>query len=159
MSDPLADSQPQPGDQIQIKAGAQTGHRAIVQTVSAEHLGVELADGTRLTVRPAEITNYSLAARRANATRALRGTQVGRPARPRSGAPSPRRLARTIRLSTDIDLLLTLIQRTHAYTDWGYPSLEAALEDWIRAGITQRLTGAAGTPAVTDLLRLIPPTG
>jgi len=159
MSDPRADSQPQPGDQIQIKAGVQTGRRAIVQSVSDEHLGVELADGTHLTVRPAEITNYSLAARRANATRALRGTQVGRPARPRAGAPSPRRLARTIRLSTDIDLLLTLIQRTHAYTDWGFPSLEAALEAWIRAGITQRLTGAASTATGTDLLRLIPPTG
>ena len=159
MSDPPTDLRPQPGDQIQIKGGPQRGQRAVVQTVSDGTLVVELGDGTALTVGSAAITNYSLAARRATATRARRGTQVGRPVRPRPGAPSPRRLARTVRFSTDIDLLLTLIQRTHAYTDWGYPSLEAALEDWIRAGITQRLTGAAGTPAVTDLLRLIPPTG
>ncbi|MBE3559976.1 MAG: mitochondrial 54S ribosomal protein L40 [Ktedonobacteraceae bacterium] len=54
-----------PGDSVRIRSGDDRGQKGTIQMVTAEHVEILLENGERTRVSPLEITNYSLAARKA----------------------------------------------------------------------------------------------
>lgn len=55
----------QVGDKVRIKVGDHKGKRGLITTVAAETAEITMADGNAITANQTEITNYSLAARKA----------------------------------------------------------------------------------------------
>jgi ribosomal protein L24 len=55
----------QVGDKIRISAGNQKGQRGTIQDVTNSSLEVRLESGETVVVSPQEVTNFSLAARKA----------------------------------------------------------------------------------------------
>ncbi|MFI5461337.1 MAG: hypothetical protein ACHRXM_38535 [Isosphaerales bacterium] len=85
------------GDKVRLKAGAHIGARGFVEDFDGEKLVVRL-DGSRMKVRatPEQITNFSLAARKAWVTEPDRA--VGR----RKGTKLCDRVSVTLRLDRDL---------------------------------------------------------
>lgn len=55
----------QVGDKIRISAGNQKGQRGTLQEVTNSSLEVKLESGEMLAISPQDVTNFSLAARKA----------------------------------------------------------------------------------------------
>lgn len=53
------------GDKVRIKSGLFTGQRGVIAVINDEELTVDLASGEHIQLAEGELTNYSLAARRA----------------------------------------------------------------------------------------------
>jgi hypothetical protein len=54
------------GDKVRVKAGAHIGERGLVEAVDGERLLIRLEEsGSKVRVGPAQVTNFSLAARKA----------------------------------------------------------------------------------------------
>jgi uncharacterized protein (DUF4415 family) len=81
------------GDKVRLKAGTHSGERGVVETIDGEKLLVRLEEaGSNTWVTPEQVTNYSLAARKAWATEPDRA--VGR----RKGTKLTDRVSVTLRL-------------------------------------------------------------
>ena len=85
------------GDKVRVKSGDHTGERGIVESLDGDMLVVRLeqSDG-KVRVLPEQVTNYSLAARKAWATEPDRA--VGR----RKGTKLTDRVSVTLRLDRDL---------------------------------------------------------
>jgi hypothetical protein len=85
------------GDKVRLKAGTHAGARGLLDTFDGEKLVVRLADsGVKVRVAPDQITNFSLAARKAWETEPDRA--VGR----RKGTKLSDRVSVTLRLDRDL---------------------------------------------------------
>ena len=82
------------GDKVRIRSGAHVGVRGIVQSSSGEFLEIQLDEGALIRTVPEEITNYSLAARRAWRVMPKR---AGRPQ-----LPVPRKKMVSMRLDIEV---------------------------------------------------------
>ncbi len=68
---------PRAGDKVRMKAGSAIGLRGVVAAIRPQGIIIDLLNGSRATVTPSEVTNYSAAARLAWRTMPKR---AGRPA-------------------------------------------------------------------------------
>jgi hypothetical protein len=108
------------GDKVRLKAGEHAGKRGVVEAVDGEKLLVQLDDsGTTIRATAEQVTNYSLAARKAWATEPDRA--VGR----RKGTKLTDRVSVTLRLDRELwDQFLYLEQagviddRTRTINGW-----------------------------------------
>jgi len=109
----------QTGDKIRIRSGPYSGARGVIQAEVDGILEVLLDEGTGIQVEPQEITNYSLAARRAWQTMPKRS---GRPQ-----LSSPRKRMVSMRLDIDVwDQLGDAVELGFV------SSREEAVNTWIR---------------------------
>src|ERR1041385_354465 len=53
------------GDKVRVRSGQHAGERGVVQEEKGEYLVVHLGSGDDVELPPSQVTNYSLAARRA----------------------------------------------------------------------------------------------
>jgi hypothetical protein len=84
-------------DKVRLKAGAEAGERGIVEAVDGDKLLVRLeASGSKVRVTPEQVTNFSLAARKAWVTEPDRA--VGR----RKGTKLCDRVSVTLRIDRDL---------------------------------------------------------
>jgi hypothetical protein len=92
------------GDKVRLKSGTHAGSRGVLDTFDEERLVVRLEDsGQKVRVTPEQITNFSLAARKAWVTGPDRA--VGR----RKGTKLSDRVSVTLRLDRDLwELFLAL---------------------------------------------------
>jgi hypothetical protein len=87
----------EPGDKVRVKAGVATGERGVVEAIDGENLLVRLEQsGMKVRMPPEQVTNYSLAARKAWKTEPDRA--VGR----RKGFRLTDRISVTLRLDRDL---------------------------------------------------------
>jgi hypothetical protein len=85
------------GDKVRLKAGAHAGQRGLIDGVEGKKLAVRLENsGVTVRVQPEQITNFSLAARKAWVTDPNRA--VGR----RKGTKLCDRVSVTLRLDRDL---------------------------------------------------------
>jgi hypothetical protein len=85
------------GDKVRLKAGNHAGERGLIEAVDGDKLVVQLEEsGLRQRVTPEQVTNFSLAARRAWVTGPDRA--VGR----RKGTKLCDRVSVTLRLDRDL---------------------------------------------------------
>jgi hypothetical protein len=85
------------GDKVRLKAGTHAGARGFLEAFDDEKLVVRLEDsGLKIRVTPEQITNFSLAARKAWVTEPARA--VGR----RKGTKLSDRVSVTLRLDRDL---------------------------------------------------------
>src|SRR6266704_6886958 len=112
----------QPGDKVRIRSGSFLGARGIICAESDEQLEIQLDEGGIVSVPAKEVTNYSLAARRAWQAMPKRA------GRPKGQKPVKRMVS--MRLDADIwDML-------QEATELGLiPSREKAVNDWVREQI------------------------
>lgn len=110
------------GDKVRIKTGAHTGARGLVQTVDGERLVIRLdVSGSRVQVLPNQVTNFSLAARKAWVTGPHRA--VGRP----KGTKLCDRVSVTLRLDRDLWERFTSLEEAGTI-----PDRTAAINSWLR---------------------------
>ncbi len=107
------------GDKVRIHSGLRAGERGIIFAESNGLLEIELGTSDKIFVSPKEITNYSLAARRAWEV------MPKRTGRPKGQKPVKRMVS--MRLDSDVwDML-------HDAANRGLiPNCEKAVNDWIR---------------------------
>ncbi len=85
------------GDKVRVKKGSEAGKRGIVSAVHAQQLSIRLDEGEKVVkLAFADVTNYSLAARKAWQTEPDRS--VGR----RRGSKTTDRISVTLRIDRDI---------------------------------------------------------
>jgi uncharacterized protein (DUF4415 family) len=85
------------GDKVRLKEGAYSGERALIESFDGDTLLVRLEKtGRSLLVRPEDVTNFSLAARKAWKTEP--GRRVGR----RKGTRLSDRVSVTLRIDRDL---------------------------------------------------------
>jgi hypothetical protein len=85
------------GDKVRVKTGDHTGERGVVEAIDGEKLLVQLEqEEVKVRVTAEQVTNYSLAARKAWATEPDRA--VGR----RKGTKLTDRVSVTLRLDRDL---------------------------------------------------------
>lgn len=107
-----------PGDKVRVKQGDHAGKRGIVVAVGNDDSLILLDDQAQVHVRSVQLTNYSLAARRAWAVMPKRA------GRPKSSKPAKKMVS--IRLRTDLwDRMETAVQ--HGLIS----SREEAVNRWI----------------------------
>ena len=94
------------GDKVRVKAGVHAGERGVVEAIEGEKLLVRLQEsGSKVRVTPEQITNFSLAARKAWVTGPDRA--VGR----KKGSKLYDRVSVTLRFDRDLwEHFLTLEQ-------------------------------------------------
>jgi hypothetical protein len=86
-----------PGDKVRLKVGAHAGCRGVVESIEGEELLVRLEDSGSMTrVAPEQVTNFSLAARKAWVTGPDRA--VGR----KKGTKLCDRVSMTLRFDRDL---------------------------------------------------------
>ena len=87
----------EPGDKIRLKVGTNRGERGVVESVHAKCLHVRLkSSGDLLKVSASDVTNYSLAARRA--WERMPDRRVGRP----RGSRTTDRVSVTLRIDREV---------------------------------------------------------
>lgn len=107
------------GDKVRIRSGLYAGSRGIIQDGSNEQLEIQLDEGDIVHVTLDEVTNYSLAARRAWKAMPKR---AGRPQ-----LSSPRKKMVSIRLDVDV------WDRLGEAVELGLvPGKEQAVNAWLR---------------------------
>lgn len=122
-----------PGDKIRIRAGPRAGCRGRIHAVSSSEIEVELDEGTYASIQPSEITNYSLAARKA--------WQV---MPKRAGRPRLHESKRKKMVSIRIDR--ELWEQLGSAVDSGLiQSREAAINSWLRDGLRSLHTADSGS--------------
>lgn len=107
------------GDKVRLRSGTRAKERGIIQATEGDSLEIQLDDGALINARSEEITNYSLAARRA--WQAM-PKQAGRPQ-----LAVPRKRMASLRL--DIDILDDLDRATESGL---IPNKEQAVNTWLR---------------------------
>jgi uncharacterized protein (DUF4415 family) len=108
------------GDKVRVRFGPFAGQRAVVRCVEEGRLELQLETGAAACVAPDEITNYSLAARRAWQAMPKR---AGRPPM----LPGTRKRMVSIRLDEDV------WRRLGRAAEFGLiPSREQAVNLWLR---------------------------
>jgi preprotein translocase subunit YajC len=55
----------QTGDKVRISSGDHKSQRGIIQTITDNSLEVKLSNGEMISISPQQVTNFSLAARKA----------------------------------------------------------------------------------------------
>jgi len=115
------------GDKVRIRSGPHARARGIISAESNGHVEIELGTGDKIPVLPADITNYSLAARRAWQA------MPKRTGRPKGQKPVKRMIS--MRLDPDVwDML-------HDATERGLiPNCEKAVNDWVREQVMPLLS-------------------
>lgn len=111
------------GDKVRIRAGPRAGCRGRIHAVTSIEIEVELDDGTYSSVQPAEITNYSLAARRA--------WQV---MPKRAGRPRLQESKRKKMVSLRLDAAVWEQLGRAVELGW-IPSREEAINSWVQASV------------------------
>jgi len=109
----------QAGDKVRIRRGPHAGVRGVICAVEAAGLRVQLSDGTIVQFPTEEVTNYSLAARRAWQTMPKRS------GRPRSPGPGKKMIS----MRVDVDVWRRLGQAAELGL---IPSREEAVNTWLR---------------------------
>ena len=123
----------QAGDKIRIRTGLYAGARGIIQAEKEGRLEILLDSGNTVLIEQQEITNYSLAARRAWQKMPKR---AGRPQ-----LSSPRK--KMVSLRIDIEVW----ERLGEAVDLGLvPSREEAINAWLQ----ERLNTLLGSARMTD---------
>ncbi len=123
----------QTGDKIRIRSGQYSGARGVIQAEVDGILDVLLDEGTRVHIEPQEITNYSLAARRAWQTMPKR---AGRPQ-----LSSPRKKMVSMRIDVEV------WERLGEAVDLGLiPNREEAVNTWLQ----ERLNALLGSTYKMD---------
>lgn len=118
----------QPGDKIRVRVGPHTGARGIIQAELDGLLEVQLDGSNRINVPIKDVTNYSLAARRAWQVMPKRS---GRPQ-----LPAPRKKMVSIRLDIDV------WDRLGEAVESGFiPSREQAINVWLRQQLDSLFNG------------------
>lgn len=107
------------GDKVRIRSGPYAKKKGVVHTKAGELLEIHLDEGPLIHVEPSELTNYSLAARRAWQTMPK---QSGR-----HQLAVPRK--RMVSLRLDIDVLDDLDRATESGL---IPNKEQAVNNWLR---------------------------
>ena len=79
-------------DKVRIKHSAQKGERGVIEAVKGKKLIIRVADGTVITAHPKDLTNFSLAARKA--WKSMPNRRVGRP----RGTSLSNRMSVTVRI-------------------------------------------------------------
>jgi hypothetical protein len=118
----------QPGDKIRVRVGAHTGARGIIQSELNGLLEILLDESNIINVPVKDVTNYSLAARRAWQVMPKRS---GRPQ-----LPAPRKKMVSIRL--DIDVWDRLGEAVEAGL---IPSREKAINVWLHQQLDSLFNG------------------
>lgn len=109
----------QAGDKIRVRSGPYAGARGIIQAEKEGVLAIQLDGGNTILIDPQEITNYSLAARRAWQTMPKR-----------SGRPqllTPRKRMMSMRLDIDVWNMLQEAAERGLISN-----RERTVNDWIR---------------------------
>ncbi len=114
------------GDKIRIKTGSHVGERGILQVAADGALSVSLETGKIVPVLGVELTNFSLAARRAWEAMPKRA------GRPRTGKPQKQMVS--IRLDTQIWAMLGQAVELGLVA-----SREQAVNEWLREKVVQTL--------------------
>jgi len=83
-------------DKVRIKNPEQRGQRGVIEAVKGKKLLVRVADGTLITADPKDLTNFSLAARKA--WKSMPNRRVGRP----RGTCLSNRISVTLRIDRDL---------------------------------------------------------
>jgi hypothetical protein len=118
------------GDKVRLKAGVHAGERGVVETLDGEKLIVRVENSAATARVPAEqVTNYSLAARKAWVTGPDRA--VGR----KKGTKLYDRVSVTLRLDRNLWELFMRLEQTGAIED-----RTAAVNAWFR----EKLAGMDG---------------
>lgn len=107
------------GDKVRIRSNAYAKKKGVVQAKAGELLEIQLDEGPLIHVEPSELTNYSLAARRAWQTMPK---QSGRPQ-----LAVPRK--RMVSLRLDIDVFDDLDKAAKSGL---IPNKEQAVNNWLR---------------------------
>ncbi len=109
----------QPGDKVRIRSGAYTGARGVIRAELDGQLEIQLDEGGIVSVPAKEVTNYSLAARRAWQAMPKR---AGRPQ-----LATPRKKMVSMRIDVDV------WNRLEEAVELGFvPSREQAVNTWLR---------------------------
>jgi hypothetical protein len=120
------------GDRVRIKSGQYQGQRGQIDDLTTGGDVIVVVEGTRLVVSRNSITNFSLAARRAWATRPKR---AGRPT-----LPTPRK--KMISLRIDIETLNALsVLAEHGLI----ANRERAVNEWLRVQTRELLSLLSST--------------
>jgi uncharacterized protein (DUF4415 family) len=69
--------QPEVGDKVRLKASGQAGRRGVIESVRRGTVIIRVGENERVSAAPADLTNYSLAARKA--WQNMPDRKVGRP--------------------------------------------------------------------------------
>jgi hypothetical protein len=116
-----------PGDKVRMKTGSHVGERGVVAAVDGEKLVVRLeASGSQVRVAPEQVTNFSLAARKAWATGPDRA--VGRP----RGTKLCDRVSVTLRLDRDLWAFFLRLEETGTIAD-----RTATINSWFREKLAE----------------------
>ncbi len=110
------------GDKVRVRTGPYAGSRGLVAAIAGETASVRLPSGAVLELGATDLTNYSLAARRA--WRAM-PKRAGRPR-----LPAPRKKMISVRLDLDVWRLLA-----QAAEEGLINSREAAINDYLRRAL------------------------
>jgi hypothetical protein len=115
-----------PGDKVRLKSGGHSGERAFVIAVERGTLVLEL-DGRRFRCAVSDVTNFSLAARKAWATMPKRA------GRPRARVPRTKMLS--------LRLPVELIDQVDSIVDAGHAETRSAfIEHALRTAVAKRST-------------------
>lgn len=84
------------GDKVRVKHLGERGERGVIEAVKGRKLVVRLAKGALITADPTDLTNFSLAARKA--WKSMPNRRVGRP----RGSSLSNRISVTLRIDRDL---------------------------------------------------------
>lgn len=84
------------GDKVRVKHLGERGERGVIEAVKGRKLVVRLAEGALITADPTDLTNFSLAARKA--WKSMPNRRVGRP----RGSSLSNRISVTLRIDRDL---------------------------------------------------------
>jgi hypothetical protein len=119
------------GDKVRVKVGGHAGERGLVESIDGEKLVIRLEDsGQKVRVPPDEVTNYSLAARKAWVTEPDRA--VGR----RKGTRLCDRVSVTLRLDRDLWQHFLTLQDAGTIED-----RTATINGWFRENLAKLAGG------------------
>jgi hypothetical protein len=137
----------QPGDKVRVRSGPHLGSRGILLGQEGGLVRLELSSGETILVQPHELTNFSLAARKAWQTMPKR---AGRP-------PSPNTRKKMVSLRLDVDVWRMLGRAAEFNL---IPSREQAVNEWLRKRLVQLLDSApnAGLGELSPLRELPDPS-
>lgn len=117
------------GDKVRIRQGSNKGARGRVEEVMDESIVVRLDSGDPVITSFRDVTNYSLAARRA--WQAMPSRSVGRPRAPDTASK------RTVSIRIDIEVWRQLGEAAEKKL---IPSREQAVNEWLREKVDALLT-------------------
>lgn len=84
------------GDKVRVKHLGKRGERGVIEAVKGRKLVVRVAEGALITADPKDLTNFSLAARKA--WKSMPNRRVGRP----RGSSLSNRISVTLRIDRDL---------------------------------------------------------